>query len=52
MHPLFEPRHVISNNVAILTCVDSAEPVQPPFKLRNAKCCSVSSFTVIEYSND
>ena len=31
----------------ILTIVDSYEPVQPPFKLRNAKCCSVSSLTVI-----
>ena len=27
----------------ILTCVDSDEPVQPPFKLRNSKWCSVSS---------
>ena len=35
-----EPRHVISN---ILTSVDSDEPVQPPFKLRNSKCCSASS---------
>ena len=33
----------------ILTCVDSDKPVQPPFKLRNSKWCSVSSFTVIEY---
>ena len=30
----------------ILTCVDSDEPVQPPFKLRNSKCCSVSSLTL------
>ena len=36
----------------ILTSVDSDEPVQPPFKLRNSKLCSVSSFTVIEYSSD
>ena len=31
-HPVqmtFEPRHVISNNVAFLTSVDSDEPVQP-----------------------
>ena len=28
----------------ILTSVDSDEPVQPPFKLRNSKLCSVSSF--------
>ena len=31
----------------ILTIVDSCEPVQPPFKLRNSKWWSVSSFTVI-----
>ena len=36
----------------ILTSVDSDEPVQPPFKLRNSKWCSVSSLTVIEYSSD
>ena len=35
----------------ILTSVDSDEPVQPPFKLRNSKSCSVSSLTVIEYSS-
>ena len=34
----------------ILTSVDSDEPVQPPFKLRNSKWCSVSSLTLIEYS--
>ena len=33
----------------ILTNVDSDEPVQPHFKLRNSKWCSVSSLTVIEY---
>ena len=38
----YEPRHEISNNV-ILTSVDSDEPVQPPFKLRNSKWYSVSS---------
>ena len=32
-----EPRHVISNNVAFLTSVDSDEPVQPHFKFRNSK---------------
>ena len=32
-------------------CVDTDEPVQPPFKLRNFKCL-VSSLRVIEYSND
>ena len=36
----------------ILTSVDSDEPVQPLFKLRNAKLCSISSSTVVEYSSD
>ena len=36
----------------ILTSGDSYEPVQPPVKLRNSKCCSVSSLGVIEYSSD
>ena len=36
----------------ILKCVDSDEPAQPPWKLRNSKWCSVSSLTVIEYSSD
>ena len=36
----------------ILTSVDSEKPVQPPFKLRNSKYCSVSSLTLIEYSSD
>ena len=36
----------------ILTSVDSDEPLQPPFKLRNSKWCSSSSFTFIKYSND
>ena len=36
----------------ILTSVDSDEPVQSPFKLRNSKWCSVSSLTLIEYSSD
>ena len=35
-----------------LTCVDSDKPLQPPFKLRNSKLCSVSSLTIIEYSSD
>ena len=34
----------------ILTSVDSDEPVQPHFKLRNSKWCSFSSLTLIEYS--
>ena len=37
---------------AILICVDSDEPLQPPFKLRNSKWCSVNSLTLIEYSSD
>ena len=36
----------------ILTSVDSDEPLQPPFKLRNSKWCSVSSLTIIEYLSD
>ena len=36
----------------ILTSVDSEDPVLPPLKLRNSKCCSVGSLTVIEYSRD
>ena len=36
----------------ILTSVDSDEHVQPPFKLRNSKWCSVSSLTLIESSSD
>ena len=36
----------------ILTCVDSDEPVQPPFKVKNSKCCSVSSLTLVEYSSN
>ena len=36
----------------ILTCVDSDQPVQLTIKLRNSKCCSTSSLTVIECSSD
>ena len=36
----------------IVTSVDSDEPVQPPFKLRNLKWCLVSSLTLIGYSSD
>ena len=36
----------------ILTCVDSDEPVQPPFKLRNSKYGLVSILTVIKYLSD
>ena len=47
-----EPRHVISNNMAFLASVDSDEPVQPPFKLRNRKWCSVGSLTFIVHSRE
>ena len=33
----YEPWHEISNNVTFCHSVDSDEPVQPPFKLRNSK---------------
>ena len=36
----------------VLTSIDSDEPVQPSFKLRNSKCCSVTILTLIEYSRD
>ena len=36
----------------ILTSVDSEEPVQPPFKVRNSKWRTVSSLIFIEYSSD
>ena len=36
----------------IFRCVDSNEPVQSPFKLRNPNWCSVSSLTLIEYSSN
>ena len=35
----------------ILTSVDLDKPVQPPFRRRNSKCCSVTSLTVIENSS-
>ena len=38
--------------VVFLTSVDSDESVQPPFKPRNFKFCSVSSLTLIEYSSE
>ena len=37
---------------SILTSVDSDEPVQPPFKLRNFKLCSVNILTLTEYLSD
>ena len=48
---LNEPRHEISNKCGILTYIDSDEPVQPPFKLRNSKWCLASSLTVIEWTS-
>ena len=36
----------------ILTSLDSDQPVQPPFKLRNSKWYLVSSLTIIGYSSD
>ena len=36
----------------ILTCVDSDEYVQSPFKLRNSKWCSLSSLSLIEFSSE
>ena len=36
----------------IFTSVDRDKPMQPPFKLRNSKWCSVSGVTVIGYSSD
>ena len=41
-----------SQQCGILIIVDSDKPVQPPFKLRSYKWCSVSSLTLIEYSSD
>ena len=34
---MYEPVHEISKNCGVLTCVDSDEPLQSPFKLRNSK---------------
>ena len=48
---IIEPLHEIPQ-CGILTCVDSVEPLQPHFKLRNSKRCSVSSLTIIKYSSD
>ena len=47
----FEPRRDFQQ-CGILTSVDSDEAVQPLFKLRNSKFCSVSSLTFIKYSSD
>ena len=45
-------RDMIFQQCGILTSVDSDEPVKPPFRLRISKRCSVSSFTLVESSND
>ena len=47
-----EPRYEIFQKFDIFTSVDSDNPLQHPFKLRNSKWCSVSSLTNIEYSRD
>ena len=49
---IFEPRHMISNNVAFFKIVDSVEPVKPTVMLINSKCCSFGSFLLIEYASD
>ena len=36
----------------ILTSIDSDEPVESPFKLRDSKWCLVSSLKIIEHSSD
>ena len=36
----------------IFTSVDSDEPMQPHFKLRNSKRCPISSLKLIEYSSN
>ena len=48
---LIEPQRDFQQ-CGILACVDSDEPVQPPFKLRNSKWCSISSLIFKEYSSD
>ena len=47
--------HIINNMsqcIRLPTMWHFEEPLQPPFKLRNSKWCSVSSLTIIEYSSD
>ena len=51
-HDYYLSRGMRFPTICILTSVDSDEPLQPPFKLRNSKWCSVSSLTLIEYSSD
>ena len=45
-------RSVVISTMWHSDSVDSYKLVQPPFNLRNSKCCSVSSLTLIEYSRD
>ena len=35
-----------------LTWIDLDQPVQPPVRVENSKCCSFNSLTVIEYLSD
>ena len=37
---------------AFSTSEDSDEPEKPPIQLRNSKCCSVCSSTLIKYAKD
>ena len=55
MSSLFNINRAVTSDFqqcGILTSVNSDEHVQPPFKLRTSKRCSVSSLTLIEYSSD
>ena len=45
---IYEPQPVISQQCGFLASVDTEEPVQPSFKLKNSKLFLVSSLTVIE----
>ena len=56
-HKVDDPEHMSHvpcdfQQCGILTSVDSDDPVQPLFKLRTSKWCSVSSSTLIESSSD
>ena len=46
------PMDKLDMSRGILACVDSDKPLQPLFKLRNSKWCSVSSLTIIKHSSD
>ena len=49
-HPCKLAATCVFQQCGILTSADSDEPVQPLFKLRNSKLCSVSSLTIKAYS--